>query len=227
VGDEVPMTFARTGTQPMRLADTFTSTAVRSDYVISLDAYKSNFKQQASLEVDVLLKPGITPEAGRLALEEALVDFPNVEARDRAQVLAAQEKQIDKLLLPVTALLALSVVIALLGIVNTLALSIHERTRELGLLRAVGMGRGQLRSMVRSEAVIIASLGSILGVVVAVFFGWALVGAMRDLGVSQLVVPVRQLAGLVAAATLAGLMAGVLPARRAARLPVLDAIAGD
>ena len=64
VGDEVPMTFARTGTQPMRLADTFTSTAVRSDYVISLDAYKSNFKQQLSLEVDVLLKPGITPEAG-------------------------------------------------------------------------------------------------------------------------------------------------------------------
>jgi putative ABC transport system permease protein len=227
VGDEVPMTFARTGTQPMRLTDTFTSTAVRSDYVISLDAYKSNFKQQLSLEVDVLLKPGITPEAGRLALEEALVDFPNVEARDRGQVLAAQEKQIDKLLLPITALLALSVVIALLGIVNTLALSIHERTRELGLLRAVGMGRGQLRSMVKSEAVIIASLGSILGVVVAVFFGWALVGAMRDLGVSQLVVPVRQLAGLVAAATVAGLLAGVLPARRAARLPVLDAIGGD
>ena len=227
VGDEVPMTFARTGTQPMRLADTFTSTAVRSDYVISLDAFKSNFKQQLSLEVDVLLKPGITPEAGRLAVEEALVDFPNVEARDRTQVLAAQEKQVNKLLLPVTALLALSVVIALLGIVNTLALSIHERTRELGLLRAVGMGRGQLRSMVRSEAVIIAGLGSILGVVVAVFFGWALVGAMRDLGVSELVVPVRQLFGLVGAATVAGLLAGVLPARRAARLPVLDAISGD
>jgi len=227
VGDEVPMTFARTGTQPMRLADTFTSTAVRSDYVISLDAYKSNFKQQLSLEVDVLLKPGITAEAGRLAVDEALVDFPNVEARDRSQVLAAQEKQVDKLLLPVTALLALSVVIALLGIINTLALSIHERTRELGLLRAVGMGRGQLRSMVRAEAVIIASLGSILGVVVAVFFGWALVGAMRDLGVSELVVPVRQLLGLVAAATVAGLLAGVLPARRAARLPVLDAISGD
>ena len=227
VGDEVPMTFARTGTQPMRLADTFTSTAVRSDYVISLAAYKSNFKQQLSLEVDVLLKPGITAEAGRRAVEEALVDFPNVEARDRSQVLAAQEKQVDKLLLPVTALLALSVVIALLGIVNTLALSIHERTRELGLLRAVGMGRGQLRSMVRSEAVIIASLGAILGVVVAVFFGWALVGAMRDMGVSELVVPVRQLLGLVAAATVAGLLAGVLPARRAARLPVLDAIAGE
>ena len=226
VGDEVPMTFARTGTQPMRLADTFTSTAVRSDYVISLDAFKSNYKQQLSLEVDVMLEPGVTAEAGRLAVEEALVDFPNVEVRDRDQVLAAQKDQIDKLLVPITALLALSVVIALLGIVNTLALSIHERTRELGLLRAVGMGRAQLRSMVRAEAVVIASLGAVLGVVVAVFFGWALVGAMRDLGVSELVVPVRQLLALVAAATVAGLLAGVLPARRAARLPVLDAITG-
>jgi putative ABC transport system permease protein len=226
VGDEVPMTFARTGTQVMRLADTFTSTAVRSDYVISLNSFKSNFKQQLSLEVDVRLAPGVTPEAGRRAVEEALVDFPNVDVRDRGQVLAAQEAQVDKLLVPVTALLALSVVIALLGIVNTLALSIHERTRELGLLRAVGMARSQLRSMVRSEAVIIAGLGSILGVVVAVFFGWALVGAMHDLGVTRLVVPVRQLLGLVAAATGAGLAAGVLPARRAARLPILDAISG-
>ncbi|HEX7276370.1 MAG TPA: ABC transporter permease, partial [Acidimicrobiales bacterium] len=226
VGDEIPMTFARTGTRPMRLADTFTATSVRSDYVISLGAYKANYKQQLSFEVDVLLKPGITAEAGRAAVEEALIDFPNVEVRDRVQVLAAQEAQINQLLVPVTALLALSVVIALLGIVNTLALSIHERTRELGLLRAVGMARSQLRSMVRSEAVIIAGLGSVLGVVVAVFFGWALVGAMRDLGVTELVVPVRQLVGLVAAATGAGLLAGVLPARRAARLPILDAISG-
>jgi len=227
VGDEVPMTFARTGVQPMVLADTFTSTAVRSDYVITLAAHKDNFKQQLSLEVDVLLKPGITPEAGRVAVEEAIIDFPNVEARDRVQVLAAQKEAIDKLLVPVTALLGLSVIIALLGIVNTLALSIHERTRELGLLRAVGMGRGQLRSMVRSEAMVIAALGAVLGVVVAVFFGWALVGAMRDMGVSELVVPVRQLLALVAAAVVAGLLAGILPARRAARLPVLEAISGS
>jgi putative ABC transport system permease protein len=160
-------------------------------------------------------------------VEEAIIDFPNVEARDRVQVLAAQKEAIDKLLVPVTALLGLSVIIALLGIVNTLALSIHERTRELGLLRAVGMGRGQLRSMVRSEAMVIAALGAVLGVVVAVFFGWALVGAMRDMGVSELVVPVRQLLALVAAAVVAGLLAGILPARRAARLPVLEAISGS
>ena len=88
------------------------------------------------------------------------------------------------------------------------------------------MGRGQLRSMVRAEAVIVACLGAILGVAVAVFFGWALVSAMHDLGVTELVVPIGQLSALVAAATGAGLLAGVLPARRAGRLGVLDAIAG-
>jgi putative ABC transport system permease protein len=226
VGDEVPMTFARTGTRSMRLVDTFANTTVRSDFVISLGAYKGNYAQQLDAQVEVRLKDGVSTAAGRVAVEKALAEFPTVEVMDRSQVLAAQEKQVDTLLVPVTALLALSVVIALLGIANTLALSIHERTREVGLLRAVGMGRGQLRSMVRTEAMIVAGLGAILGVGVAVFFGWALVSAMHDLGVTELVVPVGQLSFLVAAATGAGLLAGVLPARRAARLGVLDAIAG-
>ncbi len=226
VGDEVPMTFARTGTRPMRLADTFANTAVRSDFVVSLGAFKDNYAQQLDAQVEVLLKDGVSMVAGRVAIEKVLTEFPTVQLMDRSQVLAAQSKQINSLLVPVTALLALSVVIALLGIANTLALSIHERTREIGLLRAVGMGRGQLRSMVRAEAVIVACLGAILGVAVAVFFGWALVSAMHDLGVTELVVPIGQLSALVAAATAAGLLAGVLPARRAGRLGVLDAIAG-
>jgi putative ABC transport system permease protein len=115
----------------------------------------------------------------------------------------------------------------LLGIANTLALSTHERTRELGLLRAIGMARRQLRSMIRSEAVIIACLGAVLGVAVAVFFGWALVASMRHLGVTELVIPVGQLGGLAALATAAGMLAGTLPARRASSLAVLDAITKD
>jgi len=126
----------------------------------------------------------------------------------------------------VAALLALSVVIALLGIANTLALSIHERLRELGMLRAIGMARGQLRSMVRSEALIVAGLGALCGVVVAVVFGWVAVTAMRGQGVTR-VFPVGQLSALAAVATLAGLAAAAAPARRAARLRVLDAVAGD
>jgi putative ABC transport system permease protein len=227
VGDTVPMTFAKSGTKKMLLQGTFTSTAVRTDYVITLGAYKANYAQQFSLEVDVDLAPGVTLADGRSEIERVLADYPVVKVMDHAEVLAAQDEQVNKLLVPVTALLALSVVIAILGIANTLALSVRERTRELGLLRAIGMAKRQLRSMVRSEAVIIACLGAGLGVGVAVFFGWALVASMHRLGVTELVVPIGQLSGLAALATVAGMLAAILPARRAAALPVLDAIRAD
>ena len=224
VGDTVPMTFARTGTRPMRLAGTFSSTAVRTDYVISLDAYRANYSQQLALEVDVALAQGVPHAEGRSRIEAAVADYPVVRVMDHGEVVAAQEEKVDTLLFPVTALLGLSVLIALLGIGNTLALSISERTRELGLLRAVGMGRRQLRQMIRSEAAIIAGLGASLGVAVAVFFGWALTASMRGSGVTELVLPLAQLFGLAALATAAGVVAGTLPARRAASLPVLDAL---
>jgi putative ABC transport system permease protein len=227
VGDAVPMTFARTGIQKPKIRGLFSTTAVRTDYVISLGAFKANFAQQLDMEIDVRLAPGVPLEAGRADVNRSIAAYPVARVLDRSQVLAAQEKQVDRLLVPVTALLGLSVVIALLGIANTLGLSISERTRELGLLRAIGMGRRQLRSMIRSEAAIIAALGALIGLGVAVFFGWALVGAMRRVGVTSLVFPVGQLAGLVAAATLAGLLAGVVPARRACRLRVLDAVGSE
>jgi putative ABC transport system permease protein len=227
VGDKVPMTFARTGTRDMKLQGVFSSTAVRTDFVITLGAYKANYAQHFSLEVDVALAAGVTPAAGRAALEEALVDFPVVKIMDHAEVLAAADEQVDRILVPVTALLALSVLIALLGIANTLALSIFERTREMGLLRALGMARAQLRSMIRSEAAIIACLGATLGVCVALFFGWALVASMKNLGVTELVFPFGQLTGLAVVVTAAGMLAAILPGRKAASLEVLKAISSD
>jgi len=227
VGDKVPMTFAKTGTRQMRLQGVFSSTAVRTDFVITLGAYKSNYAQQFALEVDVVLAPDVTREAGRAAIEGALADYPVVKVMDHAEVLAVASDQVDRLLVPVTALLGLSVLIALLGIANTLALSIAERTRELGLLRALGMARTQLRSMIRSEAAIIAALGATLGVAVALFFGWALVASMEQLGVTELVFPFGQLTGLAVLATGAGMLAAVLPGRKAASLEVLKAITGD
>jgi putative ABC transport system permease protein len=119
----------------------------------------------------------------------------------------------------------LAVVIALLGIANTLGLSIFERTREIGVLRAVGMGRSQVRSTVRWEAIIIAVFGTTLGLAVGTFFGWAVVRAMADEGFDTLDVPVGRLAVLTAIAAVAGAMAAVMPARRAAKLDVLDALA--
>ncbi|HWC12863.1 MAG TPA: ABC transporter permease [Acidimicrobiales bacterium] len=227
VGDLVPMTFARTGTRHQRLAATYSSATVRGDYVLSLGAFEANYTDQLDMEVDVRLVAGTTKAEGRAALRTALVDFPNLAVRDRAEVVAAQAEQVDRLLVPVVALLALSVVIALLGIANTLALSVHERIRELGLLRAIGMARRQLRAMIRSEAVIIAFLGAVLGVAVALFFGWVLTTALHEQGITRRVFPVGQLVGLTGVATVAGLVAATVPARRAANLRLLDAVVAD
>jgi len=123
-------------------------------------------------------------------------------------------------------MVALAVIIALIGIANTLALSVFERTRELGLLRAVGMTRPQLRRMIRLEAGVVALFGAVLGIVVCVGFGWAAVGALPATITSTLAVPYMRIAVLVALAAGAGLLAAWDPARRAGRLNVLDAIGG-
>jgi putative ABC transport system permease protein len=116
------------------------------------------------------------------------------------------------------------VVIALFGIVNTLGLSIFERIRELGLLRAVGATRRQVRAMIRWEAVIIAVLGAVLGLAVGVFFGWTIVRALRSVGITEFALPGGQLVIFVVFAALAGVLAAVLPGRRAAKVDVLRAI---
>ena len=149
---------------------------------------------------------------------------PLAEVQDRDEFEASMGAQIDMMLNLIYALLALAVFIALLGIANTLALSIFERTRELGLLRAVGMTRAQLRATVRWESVIIALLGTTLGLAIGTSFGWAMVKALEDQGLSTFTIPVTQLVVVVAIAAIAGVLAAVLPARRAAKLDVLEAI---
>ena len=128
----------------------------------------------------------------------------------------------------VYAMLALSVVIALFGISNTLSLSTYERTRELGLLRAVGQTRKQLRAMVRDESVIVASIGTVVGLGLGVFLGWALVEAADHAqGIAQYTTPIGQLVVVLVVGVLAGVLAAIRPARRAARLNVLTAIATE
>jgi len=118
-------------------------------------------------------------------------------------------------------------VIALVGIANTLALSVYERTRELGLLRAVGMARAQVRSMVIGEAVLIAVFGTLLGLAIGLGFGWLLVRALAGEGLGVLAIPVPTLVVVVVLAAIAGVAAALLPAVRAGRLDVLDAISSD
>ncbi|MDQ1624842.1 MAG: putative transport system permease protein, partial [Actinomycetota bacterium] len=140
---------------------------------------------------------------------------------------AATGKQIDTVVNIISVLLILSIIIAILGVVNTLALSVIERTRELGLLRAVGMARRQMKRMVRVEAVIIAVFGGLLGIAVGSAFGIALQQALKSQGVSELGIPVTRLVEFLIVAGLTGVLAAWLPARRASRLNILNAIATE
>jgi putative ABC transport system permease protein len=146
---------------------------------------------------------------------------------DQTAFKAARTQPYQQMLRLVYVLLALAIFIALLGIGNTLALSIFERTRELGLMRAVGMTRRQLRSMIRWESVIIALQGTALGLLVGVFFGWALVLAMKSQGITTFSIPVRSLVIMVVLAAVAGVVAAILPSRRAAKLNILHAIVSE
>jgi putative ABC transport system permease protein len=150
-----------------------------------------------------------------------------VQVQTRAQFEQSQASSVNQLLGLVYALLALAVLIALIGIINTLMLSVIERTREIGLLRAVGMRRRQVRSMVRSEAVILAVFGAIIGIVIGTPMGLALVAALRQQGINETVVPVSNLIIFLVLAGVLGLLAATWPARRAAKLDVLTAIAAE
>ena len=225
IGDELGVEFARTGDQDFRVVAIYSESGILGDYAISLDAYERNFAQNLDMFAFVKVAEGTATDQARTEVEQVLEDYPNVQLRDQSEFKAEQSKAIDQVLGFVLVLLLLSVVIAVFGIVNTLSLSIYERIRELGLLRAVGMSRRQVRRMVRSEAVIVAILGAVLGMVIGLFFGWALQRALVELGVDRLRVPLGQLLIYLVVAALCGVVAAVWPARRAARLDVLQAIA--
>ncbi|WP_028472713.1 ABC transporter permease [Nocardioides alkalitolerans] len=160
-------------------------------------------------------------------LDAVVGDNPLVTVKDQAAYADEQREPIDQLILIIFALLGLALVIAVLGIVNTLALSIIERTREVGLLRAVGLGRGQLRVMITLESVVIAVLGAVLGLLLGLVFGVALLRSLRDEGLEVISVPVGQLALFLGLSLVIGVLAAVLPARRAARLDVLAAVSAE
>jgi putative ABC transport system permease protein len=173
----------------------------------------------------IQLAPGAREPDVRRALDRVLKrDFPQVEALTIQGFKDKQAAQLNQVLGLIYVLLALSVVVALFGIVNTLALSIHERTRELGMLRAIGTSRAQVRQMVRYESVITALIGAVLGSVLGVFFAVVISRPLESDGFS-LSFPVGTLALLLVLAALAGVLAAIGPARRASRLDVLEALA--
>lgn len=172
----------------------------------------------------VRLAPGADPRRVQQRLAVLMErEFPTAEVVNQAELKDLYEGQVNQLLALIYALLALAVLISLFGIANTLALSIHERTRELGMLRAIGMSRRQVRTMIRYEAVITALIGAILGMALGLVFAVLIAQPLRDEGFT-LSFPIVSLVALMVLAALAGVLAAIPPARRASRLNVLDSL---
>jgi putative ABC transport system permease protein len=178
-----------------------------------------------TLYVDVA--PGTDFGRIRLAVAAGLSDYPAVQVRDQQAFAKSQQQPIDMVLAVIAMLLTLAILIAVLGIVNTLALGVIERTREIGLLRAIGMDGPQLRRMLQVEAIAIALLGALLGLLIGILFGAAIQHVMKEDGLTVLDVPVLQLLIAVVVAGVVGVLAAVWPSRRAAKLDVLRAIAAE
>ena len=224
VGDQLPVSFARTGTQRLEIVGVYTDNRLLGDYTTSLEEYEENVAEQLDFLVFVRKADGVPLQQARTVLDEIAGAFPNIEIDDQAEFKEQQNRLIDQVFGVVLVLLVLSVIISSFGIANTLALSIYERIRELGLLRAVGMQRRQLGWMIVIEAVIVSLLGAVLGISIGILFGWAMQQALADLGVRAFAVPWDLLVVFAIVAALLGLLASIAPAIRASRIKVLEAI---
>lgn len=228
IGDTIEITYPQTGAQEFEIVGTFANTAlIGSHYLVTLAADEANTGNLIDAAVLIALEDGVDPEDAQPRLEAVTDRYPNAALNDAEGFTESQMQTVDQMLAVVTMMLLLAVVIALLGIVNTLALSVFERTRELGLLRAVGMTRSQVRALVRWEAVFVALLGGLLGALLGLAAGAALARGMAEEGLDVVVIPGGTLAIYVVLAIAAGVLAAVSPARRASKVDVLRAVAAQ
>ncbi|MDQ2677887.1 MAG: ABC transporter permease [Actinomycetota bacterium] len=228
LGSEVPVTFIDGAEEPLRVGALFDKAEITGSLLMSQELWTAHNSVALDFMNLIALAPGVDVEEGRAAVDAVGEEFGAPGAVTSDEYADDVAGQITQMLSIVYVLLALSIIIALMGISNTLALSIHERTRELGLLRAIGQTRGQLRSMVRWESVIIAVFGTVGGIGLGLFLAWGLVrGLSTDFEGASFSAPVTQLVVITAVGGLAGVLAGILPARRAARLDVLGAISEE
>ncbi len=229
VGDPYPVRFQLSGQQVLTItalldaknAQGITQGATR---IISLETYDANISPPLDVAVYAKGVEGRNSVAIKRAITESLKNYPNTKVLDQAAYKAFVNRQLNGFLGFVFVLLFLSIVIAAVGVANTLKLSVAERTRELGLLRGIGMSRRQTRSMIRLESVVMSAFGAGLGLAIGVSFGVALVRSLRSQGFTVIVVPWAQLAVALAIAVAIGLLAAIGAARRAARLDILAAI---
>jgi putative ABC transport system permease protein len=227
VGDRLTLGWPRGGERELAVTGVYQGTSVVSGVLVPRAVALPHLEEADAFTAFVAIAPGTDEAAARAGLERALADRPGLVVRSRSEYLAEELRGAALVLRMLYALLALAVVIGILGVANTLALSVVERTREIGLLRALGMTRRQLRALIRAESALIAVAGGVLGI----GGGW-LLGAMFQraalrTGLLEAAVPAGQLLGALAGLAVAGVAAAAWPARRAARTDVLAAIASE
>lgn len=228
LGQTIPVYFAKGGVQRLKVALIFERSIGQGSMWLPMSTFEPNVLPVFNVDsqIYVTARPNANVAKLRRQLDSIVANSPTVQVQDLKQFVKAQTGPIDTFLAIVYGLLGLAIVIALIGIANTLSLSVLERTRELGLLRAVGMSRRQLRRTVRIEAAIIAIFGTLIGLVIGIVFSMALTVAIsaNTPGIFTYRLPVSQLIVITVVATLAGVVAALLPARRAAKLDILTAV---
>lgn len=227
LGDRVDVTFPD-GPRELTVVATYNQNQLAGDYVVSLQTYGAHYSAQQDFLVLLRTAAGAPVNEVQQAVAAKLADgYVGVKVQTADQYVGDIKKQLNSLLSLITALLSFAVLIALAGVAIAMLLAVYERTREIGLLRAIGMSRRQLRSMVRWEAAIISLYGAMLGAALGLFLGWALTRALRDQGIGVTKVPVPSFVILTLVIVLLGVAAALFPARRAGRLNILDAIASE
>jgi putative ABC transport system permease protein len=224
LGQLVTFNFPQGGSVPIRIGGIYTANALVSGYVVSLATMEPNVPTARDAIVLANAAGGVSPSQAERALHQDVKAFPLLMAMSRSEYRSFVGAGLDSFLNLIYTLLAFAIIIAVLGIANTLILSVLERTREIGLLRALGMTRSQTRSMVRWESVIISLLGAVLGLSVGLGLGVAVSGSLHDLGITEIAVPGTNLILYAIIAGVFGVVAAIFPTIRASRVDILRAI---
>lgn len=224
VGDRLPVRTKKAGRVELTVVGVFdTERTNLTEVTVPAADFDRYFGAVGDSRILVNAKEGLSSDVTRKVVEAAAQPYPTAKVASSTEIRSGFDEALDMIVMIITGLLGLAVLISLLGIANTLSLSVHERTRESALLRALGLTRSQLRAMLSVEALILGLIGALVGVVLGITFGWA--AARTATSDVVFTIPVPQVLAFVALSGLAGVLAAVLPARKAARASVVDALA--
>jgi putative ABC transport system permease protein len=227
IGDTIEFAFLNGATESLEVQGIYRDDDVAGRFVVSHALHERTGADQFDFSVYVATADGVSDADAAAAIAAVSDAYPNADLQSRSEYIEDQASQVDQIVNLMYGLLGLAVMIALVSIANSVSLSIHERTRELGLVRAVGMTRHQMASTVRWEAAIVALLGTGLGALLGLFFGWAISVTLRDDGFTAFSVPVVAVVVIVGISVIGGVLAAIRPSWRAAHLDVLRAIASE